>query len=203
MRITKLAIILIFALISIIATFNLVSSEGIVPWFRISDIPSLQDTAGVAANTQTGQYLVVWEDWRGLVGFGSDVFAQIVNSDGTMAGGNFSVTVVNDWQRGPVPAYSPVANKYLVVWEEWLDDAHDIYGRLVNANGTISGAQFPIAVAAEYQWNPDVAYGSTFDQFLVVFDDDRLVPGDKDINAQFVNSNGTLSGSNFTVSGRT
>ena len=194
----KPSVIVVCVFIALIGTASLVASEGIVPWFQISITSYLQDTPGVAANPTTNQFLVVWEDWRGA-GIGTDLYAQVVNSDSTMDGGNFLVSGADDWQRGPVVGYSPVANRYLVVWEDWQAD--DIYGRLVNANGTTSGSQFPIAMANEYQWNPDLAYGSTYDQFLVVFDDDRLVPGDNDISGQFVNSDGTLSGSNFTVSG--
>ena len=191
--------IVIIILVAFSGTIQRAASEGIVPWFQISITSYLQDNPGVAANTTNNQFLVVWEDWRGTSGFGTDVYAQVVNSDMTLDGGNFLITGAADWQRGPKVDYSPVNNKYLVVWEDWQAD--DIYGRLVNANGTTSGASFPIAAAAEYQWNADLAYGSNADQYLVVFDDDRIVPGDKDINGQFINSDGTLSGANFTVSG--
>jgi hypothetical protein len=115
-----------------------------------------------------------------------------------MAGANFSLSVEDDWQRGPRPAYSPVMNKYLVVWVDHRN--HDIHGRLVNANGSLSGSTFPISAAANYQWNPDIAYNPTSDQFLVVFDDDRLVAYDNDIYGKLVNADGTLSGNDFTIS---
>jgi len=186
------------SIVILLGTYQLVSSGGVATWFRISDIPYLQDIPGVAYNSSSDQFLVVWEDFRGEVGFGTDVYAQLVNSNGSMSGANFPLTVVDDWQRGPKPAYNPVTDRYLVVWEDWRD--HDIYGRLVNANGTLSGSQFPIAAAAEYQWNPDLAYNSTSNQFLVVFDDDRVDPSDKDIYGQLVNADGSLSGANFTIS---
>jgi hypothetical protein len=141
---------------------------------------------------------VVWEDWRGSTGFGTNLYAQLVNGDGSMSGANFSITLADDWQRSPKPAYIQATNKYLVVWEDQRDN--DIYGRLVNANGTLSGSAFPIAAAAEYQWNPDVVYNATSNQLLVVFDDDRLVSGDNDIYGQLVNSDGSLSGANITIS---
>ena len=201
MKAIKLAAILIFTVSILLGTFNLVSSVGVVPWFRISDIPYLQGYPAIAYNSTTDQYLAVWEDFRGDVGFGSDVYAQIVNSDSSMAGANFSITVVNDWQRSPKPAYNSVANKYLVVWqEESYDGKGDIYGRMVNANGTLSLAQFPIATAVEYQWNPDLVYNPITNQFLVVWQDDRMVPGDNDIYGQFVNADRTLSGNNFAIS---
>lgn len=201
MKVVKLATILILAVLVFLGTFNLVSSEGVVPWFRISDIPALQGYPANAYNSTTNQFMVVWEDFRGDVGFGSDVYAQIVNGDSSMAGGNFSITVVNDWQRSPKPAYNPVTNRYLVVWqEESYDGKGDIYGRMVNANGTMSLSQFSIASAVEYQWNPDLAYNSITNQFLVVWQDDRIVPGDNDIYAQLVNADRTLSGANFPIS---
>ncbi len=188
-------------LILLFGILFLVSIEiavGALPWFRISDIPYLEEYPAAAYNSSSNQFLVVWEDFRGLSGFGSDVYAQLVNSDGSMAGGNFSISVEDDWQRGPIPAYSPVENKFLVVWVDQVN--HDIHGRLVNANGSLSGSTFPISAAANYQWNPDIAYNPTSDQFLVVFDDDRLVAYDKDIYGKLVNADGTLSGNDIQIS---
>lgn len=118
MKFAKLAAILVLAVLVLLGTFNLASSVGVVPWFRISDIPALQGSPAIAYNSTTNQFLVVWEDWRGDVGFGSDVYAQIVNSDSTMDGANFYLTIEDDWQRSPQPAYNPVTNRYLVVWED-------------------------------------------------------------------------------------
>jgi hypothetical protein len=190
--------ICILALVILLGTYQLVFSGAVATWFRISDIPALQDVPEIAYNPSSDQFLVVWEDFRGSSGFGSDVYAQLVNGDGSMSGVNFPLTVEADWQRAPKPAYNPVTDQYLVVWVDARDQ--DIYGLKVNGNGSLSGSPFPIAAALEYQWNPDLVYNSATNQFLVVFDDDRLVSFDHDIYGQLVNADGSLSGANFTIS---
>lgn len=198
MKKKKAITICTLSIVILLGTYQLVSSGGVSTWFRISDIPSIQDIPGIAYNSSSDQFLVVWEDYRGDVGFGTDVYAQLVNSDGSMSGANFPLTVTEDWQKGPKPAYNPITDKYLVVWEDWRED--DIYGHLVNANGTLSDSEFPIATAAEYQSYPDLAYNSTSNQFLVVFEGDREVPSNYNIYGQLVNADGSLSGANFPIS---
>jgi hypothetical protein len=189
--------LLVFA-ISLL-TFKVVSSAGVVPWFQISDTPALQSLPEVAYNAASHQFLVVWEDFRGP-GIGDDVYAQLVNDDGTLSGGNFPISQAADWQRSPKPAHNPDTNQYLVVWEEWRNATDDIYGQLVNANGALSGTEFVVSSAAQDQSNPDLVYNTASDQFLVVFDDDRLVVGDYDIYGKFINGNGSLAGADFPIS---
>ena len=83
MKKIKLAPIWILTGLILLVTYKVATTEGVVPWFRISDIPYLQDNPAIAYNSTNNQYLVVWEDWRGA-GAGTDIYAQIVNSDSTM-----------------------------------------------------------------------------------------------------------------------
>jgi hypothetical protein len=190
----------ILAIILLLATYKMVFSVGIVPWFRISDVPYNQSRPGLAYNSTSDQFLVVWEDFRGA-GFGSNVYAQLVNSDGSMSGINVPISTAADWQRDPKPAYNSVTDKYIVVWEDWRHDPDDaIYAQMVNANGSKSGTEFIISNAANDQSNPDIVYNSISNQFLVVFDDDRLVEYDYDIYGKLLNGDGTPSGADFPIS---
>jgi hypothetical protein len=156
-------------------------SSGVLPWFPISDIPYNQSRPSVAYNSSTNQYLVVWEDFRGNVGFGSEVYAQLVNSDGSMSGINIAVNTEDDWQRDPKPIVNPVTGRYLVVWEDWRNASDDIYGQQVNANGSLSGSEFTVSTGLNDQSNVEGVYHPATNQFMVVFDDDRLVAYDYDI----------------------
>lgn len=200
MKKVKLAATVIIAAVMLVA-FQVVFSGGVVPWFRISDSTANQSRPGLAYNSSSNQFLVVWEDFRAPVGFGSDVYAQLVNGDGSMAGVNIPVSTVSDWQRSPKAAYNPVTGKYLVVWEDWRIDLDDnIYAQLVNANGTMAGSEFTVSTGPRNQSFPDVAYNSSSNQFLVVFDDDRLVAYDNDIYGKLVNADGSMSGLDFPIS---
>ena len=197
----KLAIIWVFMVVILLGTFDIVFSAGVDPWLRISDIPYTQSHPGLTYNPSSNQFLVVWQDLRGI-GWG-DVYAQLVDSNGAIAGANFSIAVADDaddWLFNPKPAYNSATNQYLVVWEELRNVADDIYGQRVNANGSMLGAEIVISTAANDQRNPDIVYNSSSNQFLVVFDDDRLTQYDHDIYGVLVNADGALAGVDFPVS---
>lgn len=191
----------ILAVVAVLVTFQVAYAMGVVPWFPITDNSARPFYPGLTYNSSANQFLVVWEDYRALVGFGCDVYAQLVNGDGSMAGINFPVSTVDDWQRGPKPAYNPITDKYLVVWEDQRNAPDDtIYAQMINANGSMSGSEFTISTASNEQSNPDIAYNSSSNQFLVVFDDDRLVAYDHDIYGKLVNADGSMSGADFAIS---
>jgi len=199
-KIKLVATVMILA-VTLVVAFQVVYSGGVVPWFRISDSTAGQSRPGLAYNSSADQFLVVWEDYRGAVGYGSDVYGQIVNGDGSMAGVNFAITTESDWQRDPKAAHDPITGDYLVVWEDWRTDSDDdIYAQLVSADGSMIGVEFTISTAANDQSNPDIAYNSSSNQFLVVFDDDRLVAYDVDIYGKLVNADGSMSGTDFPIS---
>ena len=55
-----------------------------------------------------------------------------------------------------------------------------------------------ICDASESQYNPSVAYDSSNQRFLVVWQDQRnSATTGRDIYGQLVNANGTLNGTNF------
>lgn len=198
MKRLKLFPILVFATLALLLTFKGAYSGDVVPWFRISDIPAKQTVPGVAYNSTSNQFLVVWEDFRGP-GIGNDVYAQIVNGVGSMSGGNFSVSTAVDWQRSPKPAYNPATNRYMVIWEEWRNASDDIYAQQVNANGALWGSEFIVSAATNDQSNPDIVYNPATNQFLVVFDDDRLVQYDYDIYGVLMNADGSTPGADFAI----
>lgn len=196
----KVVAIGILVLVAVLLSTHVVSSSGVVPWFQISITPYNQSRPGLAANPSADQWLVVWEDFRGS-GFGSDVYAQLVNGDGSLPGGNFAViSSADDWQRDPKPAYNPITDRYLVVWDDLSDTSDDVYGQQVNGNGSLSGSAFVVSAAANDQSNPEIAYNSSDNQFLVVFDDDRLAPTDLDIFGVLVDADGSVPGADFPIS---
>jgi len=189
----------ILAFVSILAAFTAVSSAGVVDWFQISTDPNNQSRPSLAYNSTSDQFLVVWEDFRAPVGFGSDVYAQLVNSDGSLSGMNFPISEAGEWQRDPKPAYNPVTDQYLVVWEDWRNDSDDIYAQFVKGDGSLVGSEFTISSASNDQSSPDIVYNPSSNQFLIVFDDDRLVQYDYDIYGQIVKADGSSSGPDFPI----
>jgi len=105
----------------------------------------------------------------------------------------------NQWH--PRIAYSTTSHRYLVTWHDGRTRAQqydlfkmdstdqttfkDIYGQIVNADGTLSGDNFPVAIdpantdkvyhgnAKRIQQYSEIAYDSDNNRFLVVWEDDR------------------------------
>ena len=171
---------------------NLVGGE-----LTISNATDNQQFTSVAYNSSTNQYLVVWEDYRG--GFG-DIYGQLVDSAGNPVGGELTISTASNDQNVPSVAYNSSTNQYLVVWWDYRSGSNDdIYGQLVNANGSLSGGNFPISTISNDQQFPSVAYNSSTNQYLVVWADYRS-GSNYDIYGQLVDSAGNPVGGDFPIS---
>jgi hypothetical protein len=121
-----------------------------------------------------------------------------VGEDGNAAGAEFVICDASGSQDSPSAAYNSATDQYLVTWYDNRNIGNtDIYGQIVNANGSLSGGNLVICNDANYQHNPSVAYNSSANQYLVAWHDNRN--GNADIYGQRVNANGSLSGGNFVI----
>lgn len=90
-------------------------------------------------------------------------------------------------------AYNSQAHEYLVVWTaEATGPVKEIWGRRVSSDGTLLGAAFRISPAND-GYHPDVAYNSTTNEYLVVWETGQSIRG------QIVTGTGLLVGSDFTI----
>lgn len=158
----------------------------------------------IAFNPATNQFLVTWNDFRNG---NYDVFGQFVNGNGTLSGPNFAITIASGNQTEPVVAFSPTSGKFLVVWSDARsgDFAIDIFGRIVNADGSFPGAEFSVSTAVASQLRQAVIHYPSTDQFLVAWEDGRNSPACRDTRVncdtygQFVNPDGTLAGAEIAI----
>ncbi|NWF97621.1 MAG: IPTL-CTERM sorting domain-containing protein [Nitrospirae bacterium] len=80
---------------------------------------------------------------------------------------DFAICSETDHQLFPSVAYNSSANQYLVVWYDLRSGANfDIYGQLVNANGSTSGGNFLIRNNAV---SPHVIANAFCPNYLVAF----------------------------------
>lgn len=97
----------------------------------------------------------------------------------------------------PAVAYNGQRQEYLVVWQnEWAANK-DVYGQRVTRDGQLVGPWFAISPAGGERYNPDVAYNSQDDEYLVVWEQwwgTQLV-----ISGQRVSSTGQLLGNEFNI----
>jgi len=103
-----------------------------------------------------------------------------------------TLCAASNTQAWPRVAYNSTNNTYLVVWEDYRDGSnYHIYGQRVDGNGKLLGANIVIFSIAHPTRYPDVAYNSTDNNWLVVFQYDYPSVGDWDIVCRRVNANGT------------
>jgi hypothetical protein len=203
----KLMIVGIFLVLILPGIIGSASSAGVGDWFLLTDDPNYQGVPDVTYNPAWDQFLVIWEDTRDT-GY-SSVYAQFVNSNGTLAGGNFPIAIgepAPSWHILGLPklAYNSAADRYLVVGLDESYGAFEIYGQQVNANGSLFGSKIAIPhTATLWESYPDIAYNSLANQFLVVYrayiDDGTDYPP-HNIYGAFVNANGTFAGPAFPIS---
>ncbi len=200
------------------------------PAIRVSDMgPNGNASYGayspaVAYNNTNNEYLVVWQgddDTGALVDAESEIYGQRINaatgaevgtndlrisdmgSDGDTAYGAF----------GPVVAYNSADNQYLVVWygddntAPLVDGEYEIFGQRLTATGAGTGSNDfrisdmgPNGDTVYDAQDPAVAYNSTDNEYLVVWegDDDAgaLVDNESEIFGQRLTAAGAGTGTN-------
>jgi hypothetical protein len=174
--------------------------------FAISTRQGEQQCPAVAYNTNTDQYLVIWQDYRnsGTVTptpISWDIYGQVISSTGELIdptgtpgpidpSNNFPIVGGEGAQCYPDVSYSSNTREYLVVWQEDGDTAFRIYGRRLRGSrprGKI-GSPFPIPTyTSNDQESPAIAYDSCRDEYLVVWQENRTGTG-WDIYGQWIPS---------------
>ncbi len=159
-----------------------------------------QSNPTLAYNSQTNEYLVVWEDTRN--GPPSDLYGQRLNGDGSLIGDSFIIAsaAITRGHRAPALAYNSSDNNYLLVWNSYLTDIEAdelVYGQILAATGTVSGTAEIISDAGSEQANPTLAYDSSNNRFLVAWQDGR--GSSFDVYARLVGANGQPLGSELLI----
>ncbi len=156
-----------------------------------------------AFNGFSNEYLAVWEDHHWGYGLDWDIYARRVYSNGAAAGEPFGVSWDGELARlAPDVAANPANGQFLVAWEfEYSRLDHDIYARLVAADGTLPGSEIAISTGSSYDATPVVAYNPAANEYLVVWAA-RLGSDEFDqynILAQRVSASGATVGAMFNV----
>ncbi len=105
-----------------------------------------------------------------------------------------NVCTADGMQGWPQVACNPVADEYLVVWEDYRNSAttgSDLWGQFVSADGTLRGDNFAICQVATDQFWPHLDYDPDLDRYLIVFEDYRNNQLG-DIYGIFVGSDGSI-----------
>jgi hypothetical protein len=179
-----------------------VSGDGalIGDWFAITyGAGHERSSPDVAYNSQSDEYLVVWQD-----DVAASIFGQRVSATGQLLDGEISIGGLGDWNWGPAVAYASAENKYLVVWSEevWML-SYELIGKEVSSTGS-PGSRF--SIETEYVnmlAGADLAYNQAVNEFLVVWF--KGPGGDDDAygrRVEMAGGAGALGPSDYDVYGR-
>ncbi len=114
-------------------------------------------------------YTAVWEDQRDS--YQDDIYGGRVGTDGAPLDGNgFAICTATGYQTNPRIGHN--GTSYLAVWQDGRNTSQqDVYGAMLDSDGTVSAADVEISVMVTNQYRPDVA--CTGGGCLVVWQDDR------------------------------
>ncbi len=146
----------------------------------------------VVGNSTNSEFFVVWNDnVSGTNGIGEGrIRGQRVSADGSLVGD--PITIAAD-AANPDVAWDHVNNRYLVVYRKVVaNNRWDIWGRIVNADGTFYTNEFVINDADEDQTQPRVVFDSESGRYAVLWVSEQSLPA---IYKQVVKANGGLMGS--------
>ncbi len=149
-----------------------------------------QQRPDVVHNRARNEYLVVWQQ-------ADLIWGRRLDAAGAPLGEAFLVGSKTGKQAYPAVAYNRVDDEYLVVWEDNRNVAAsgwDIYGRRLDADGSVLGDEFSVVAAspAQDQSRPDVAHNAVENDYLVVWQRFRFAG--PCVEGARVDSNGALIG---------
>jgi hypothetical protein len=162
------------------ANGNLVGRE-----IRISGPGAIADDTApsLAVNTETGQYLAVWEDQRALASRGHDIYGRRISRGGRLIGRDFRVSSprATRGEYAPAVAYGAASDRYLVAFSDGrsLVSLTDVYAQYLSPRGRRLGRELRIGGkgAVGYDNDPAVAWNPDRNEFLVVWSDGRAIYG--------------------------
>lgn len=152
----------------------------------------------IAFDPNNQRFLVVWQDNRNGVW---NIYGQLVNADGGLHGNNFNISPippVYHFAGAPTVQFDTINNRFLVVWVgPSAGIPANIYGQLVNPDGSLHGSMIQITDYAEdyYAAYPDIEFDPNNGRFLVTWGQQY----DGNIYGRSVNGDGTLYGSEITI----
>jgi len=166
--------------------------------FPVTTAPQGQGFSAVAFDPSNDRYLVAWTDWRHAQAVDSDIYARLVNADGTLHGPAFPIARRRVSQKYPAVAFDPQRGRFLVVWAD--DRGHKVdkvYGRYVAADGSLPGPEFLLTSQGEDQERPSVVFDPGRGRFWVVWRGTE--DGIRGIDGIFVASDGGAEGPKIRI----
>ena len=161
--------------------------------FTISQTGQYEDNPSVAYNSVTNQFLVSWKGYNDPGRFGFIESRLVQSGANQLVGGPIRLataagTYITD------TTYNPTTNQFLVTW----DNGAGIFGRVVNADGSVPGNIIPISTLWHAYDALSVDYNRVSRTFFMVSHDARACVSCDDGGVEIADS-GTPIDNGFLV----
>jgi hypothetical protein len=170
---------------------GLASATGglISPAFDVSN-GGLEAT--LAYNSAGNEYFLEARNFAG--GGAAGIYGQRVSGAGTLLGPSLTIATAGAPAPAGQVAYDSHLSRYLATWRD--QEASNLKGRLINADGTFATAPFVISsMFPESELAASVGFDNVNYRYLTVFSE--FCAGS--VYGQFVANDGTLIGPTFTI----
>jgi Ca2+-binding RTX toxin-like protein len=157
------------------------------PDFQINTTDTISGTEPSTTTLSDGRVIVTWDSSNGIQG-------HILNANGTVSGPDFDVyTTTGGAVESSVTALPD--GQAFVVWQSSdITSGDNIYGRIVNADGTMSGAAFIINSATGLIENSPIATTMSDGHVLVSWTSSVPAIGDEDIHGRILSFDAVING---------
>jgi len=159
-----------------------------------------QNAPAVAVNTETGFYLIAWDDQADEDNLKREIYGQLLDEDGNQVGGRLNLISMEDPQVEPVLAYSSAVNQYLLLYADTTEYyEYDVMGQMFGSDGDpVLGTILEIAVGKADQYTQALAVDDANERFLVVWHE-YLESNIYNIFGRFINADDGTMEDDFAV----
>lgn len=156
----------------------------------------------VTYDSVNDRFLVVWEDYdNASLIKGKSIRAKRVDGTGSVMDSNDLIIRAENTTfytpSSPAVAFSTTSNRYLVVWHEVTHVGtitQSIYRLVLKPDGNLEGIPEEISGSTKTHSAPDIAYNSSVNRYMVVWQEYNSTTFFYDIKGKQVEGNGTLWG---------
>jgi len=176
--------------------------------FPIAAVGNL--TPAVAFDPEMNRYLSVYMRFDTGGSSAENIYGIFIDNAGNAIGDELEISTLEQTQGSPSVAFDRVSRRYLVIWRGSADSSNDIYGQLINQNGTLNGENFPVSTFMDPQLSPFVLNDGVNHKFLAIWQksvtpvkSENKVGPDFEIIGQLIDNDGDLIESKFNLSNNT
>lgn len=160
------------------------------------------ENPNVAFDSVNNRFLIAGLVWGGTPVYGEH--GVIVDDEETPAvyAGPFSIVGYSTFLYPPALAFDHVNERFLAIWEVYTGSGHELWGQLINTDGTLYGTNWKINDDREVYFANDAVYKEVDDRYLVVWNNcDNINPNE--LHAQEVENDGGNYGDEFFLASPT